>query len=75
MGMSEAEQKLKAAAGRTANILYAHMMMNIVGISMVLQGRPPLVLANSAGSTRPPAAAARASSSRRCRPPRQRAPR
>ena len=50
MGMSEAEQKLKAAAGRTANILYAHMMMNIVGICMVLQGRPPLVLANSAGS-------------------------
>lgn len=46
-----AEKALTASAGRTANTLYAHMLMNIVGICVVLQGRPALVLANSAGNT------------------------
>jgi hypothetical protein len=57
VSVAEAEKNLKATAGRTANVLYAHMCANIIGICVVLQGRPALVLANCGGNSAAMAAA------------------
>eukprot|EP01052_Picozoa_sp_SAG31_P071342 SAG31_NODE_30261_length_383_cov_1.073944_1_plen_102_part_01 len=49
MPQNQPEELTAKTKSRMANVIYAHMCANIVGICIILQGRPMLVLKNCNG--------------------------